>query len=150
MRRLIQHFLGVGLVAVLLGAGFLPARGEPAEAPGKDDRKPYTETIPGTKVSFDMVPIPGGTFVMGSPESEKDRNKDNDEGPQHPVTLRPFYMGKCEVSWDEYDLYRKEMGVENPEVNDKVLAKTPDAITGPTPTYVDETYDQPSETHTAL
>ncbi len=31
---------------------------------------PYTETIPGTRVSFDMVPVPGGTFTMGSPASE--------------------------------------------------------------------------------
>jgi formylglycine-generating enzyme required for sulfatase activity len=147
MRRLIQHFLGVGLVAGLLGAGLLPSRGADT-APVKDERKPYTETIPGTKVGFEMVPIPGGTFVMGSPENEEGRKAD--EGPQHPVTLRPFYMGKCEVSWEEYDLYRKELGVENPEVNDKTLAKTPDAITGPTPPYVDETYGHPREGHPAL
>ena len=24
---------------------------------------------------------------------------------QHPVTIRPFWMGKCEVTWDEFDLF---------------------------------------------
>src|SRR5947207_827373 len=60
--------------------------------------KNYTETIPDTKVSFDMVAIPGGTFLMGSPESEKGRS--DDEGPQHAVKVRPFWMGKTEVTWD--------------------------------------------------
>ena len=35
--------------------------------------KSYTETIPGTDVNFEMVPIPGGTFMMGSPASEGKR-----------------------------------------------------------------------------
>ncbi|MEW6235527.1 MAG: SUMF1/EgtB/PvdO family nonheme iron enzyme [Candidatus Omnitrophota bacterium] len=44
-----------------------------------------------------MKLIPAGTFMMGSPESEKDQ--DPDEGPQHQVTLtKPFYMGKYEVT----------------------------------------------------
>src|SRR5262245_42408302 len=50
-----------------------------------EDPKPYTETIPGTDVKFDMVPIPGGEFVMGSSAQEKGRN--DDEGPQHPVAI---------------------------------------------------------------
>ncbi len=38
---------------------------QPAESAGS--MKPYVETIPGTDVKFEMVPIPGGTFEMGSP-----------------------------------------------------------------------------------
>lgn len=53
---------------------------------------PYTTTIPGTEVEFEMVPIPGGTFLMGSPESEDDRR--SDEGPQFHVVVEPFWMGK--------------------------------------------------------
>ena len=64
---------------------------------------PYTETIPGTNVSFDMVPVPGGTFTMGSPATEARRGED--EGPQVKVKVAPFWMGKLEVTWDEYDLY---------------------------------------------
>ena len=63
----------------------------------------YVETIPGTDIKFELVPIPGGTFTMGSPADEPKRKED--EGPQHEVTLKPFWMGKTEVTWDEYDLF---------------------------------------------
>ena len=43
------------------------AHGNPDSPAGM---KAYTDTIPGTKVTFDMVPIPGGTFMMGSPAKE--------------------------------------------------------------------------------
>ncbi|MFB2979462.1 formylglycine-generating enzyme family protein [Microseira sp. BLCC-F43] len=39
-----------------------------------------------------MVSIPGGTFLMGSPETDKDRFES--ESPQHQVTIKPFFMGK--------------------------------------------------------
>lgn len=97
-----------------------------------------TEKIPGTDVTFEMVLISGGEFLMGSPPGEKDRNPD--EGPQHLVRIAPFWMETHEVTWDEYNIYRKEMGVENPDQNDMRLKSKPDAITGPTPPYVDETY----------
>ncbi|NQT36760.1 MAG: formylglycine-generating enzyme family protein [Planctomycetes bacterium] len=67
------------------------------------EMKPYREIISGTKVTFDVVPIPGGTFTMGSPADEPKRK--SDEGPQHRVRIDPFWMGKCEVTWDEYDLW---------------------------------------------
>lgn len=48
-----------------------------------------------------MVALPGGTFTMGSPANEEGR--DNDEGPQHPVTIAPFAIGKTEVTFDQWD-----------------------------------------------
>ena len=63
--------------------------------------KSYKQTIPGSAVSFEMVAIPGGTYMMGSPPTEVGRK--NDEGPQHPVTLKPFWIGAKEVTWDEFD-----------------------------------------------
>ncbi len=50
----------------------------------------FTQTIPGSEVGFNMVAIPGGTFKMGSPESEKGHKKD--EGPQIEVQVDPFFM----------------------------------------------------------
>ena len=47
-----------------------------------------------------MIAIPGGKFMMGSPEDEPFRQ--DDEGPRVEVELNPFYMGEIEVSWDEY------------------------------------------------
>ncbi len=43
-------------------------------------------------VPLEVVSIPGGTFTMGSPITELARL--SDEGPQHQVTLSPFYMAK--------------------------------------------------------
>ncbi|MCL2935312.1 MAG: SUMF1/EgtB/PvdO family nonheme iron enzyme [Trichodesmium sp. MAG_R02] len=50
----------------------------------------------GNGIKFQMVYIPGGTFTMGSPESEEGRY--DDEGPQHDVTVPPFFMGKYPVT----------------------------------------------------
>ncbi len=50
-----------------------------------------------------MLPIPSGKFKIGS--SDKDANRKPDEGPQREVTISPFWMGKCEVTNDEYDLF---------------------------------------------
>ena len=63
----------------------------------------YQATVPGTEIKYTMVPIPGGTFTMGSPEDEEDRG--DDEGPQFEVTVKPFWMGKFEVTWAEYQHY---------------------------------------------
>ncbi|MEO0768509.1 MAG: SUMF1/EgtB/PvdO family nonheme iron enzyme, partial [Cyanobacteria bacterium J06649_4] len=48
----------------------------------------------GQGVSLDLVQIPGGTFLMGSPEGEGSR----DEYPQHEVTVAPFLMGQYLVT----------------------------------------------------
>ncbi|NEQ56052.1 MAG: formylglycine-generating enzyme family protein [Moorea sp. SIO4A1] len=55
----------------------------------------FTDTLT-DNVELEMVAIPGGTFTMGSPESEK--NSYDDERPQHDVTLQPFFMGKYPVT----------------------------------------------------
>ncbi len=47
-------------------------------------------------IGLDMVAIPGGEFVMGSPEDEPERY--GDEGPQHRVTVKPFFMGRFVVT----------------------------------------------------
>ena len=49
----------------------------------------------------EMVVIPEGTFMMGSPASEEGRY--GNEGPRHEVTLRSFAMGVKEVTFDEWD-----------------------------------------------
>jgi serine/threonine protein kinase len=55
----------------------------------------------GNGVTLEMVAIPGGTFEMGSPAEEKDRN--NDESPQHTVTVPGFFMGRYEVTHAQYE-----------------------------------------------
>ena len=71
-----------------------------AEAEDAASMKPYVERIPGSEVSFRMVPVPGGRFLMGSPAGERGRKKD--EGPQHEVEIAPFWIEEHEVTWDEF------------------------------------------------
>lgn len=64
---------------------------------------PYRERIPGTDVEFEMIPVPGGEFLMGSPDDEA--NRADDEGPQVRIKVAPFWIGKTEVTWGEYKSY---------------------------------------------
>jgi formylglycine-generating enzyme required for sulfatase activity len=64
------------------------------------EMKNYDTKVPKTGIPFSMVAIKGGEFMMGSPASEAKRRED--EGPQVKVKVKPFWMGKCEVTWDEY------------------------------------------------
>lgn len=50
----------------------------------------------GSGIVLEMVAVPGGEFLMGSPENEKLREKD--EGPQHRVRIAPFFLGKYLVT----------------------------------------------------
>ena len=50
------------------------------------DLTAYTETIPGAdNATFEMLPIPGGEFTIGTPDSEADRS--DDEGPQKKIKI---------------------------------------------------------------
>ena len=110
---------------------------EGAVAKKPEEMKPYRDVILGTKVGFDLLPIPGGKFLLGSPESEDDRK--SDEGPQVQVQIEPFWMGKYEVTWDEYQVFQfkldqqlRDKGAVKPGPNDPWA----DAVSRPTPPYV--------------
>ncbi len=115
-----------------------PAAENPdAEATDAASMKTYRETIPGTGVSFEMVPLPGGRFWMGSPEEEEGRRRD--EGPRHEVQVSPFWIGRHEVTWDEYHLFMfrldqemRKKGQAEPAPQDPWA----DAVSRPTPPYV--------------
>ncbi|MFM8726467.1 MAG: formylglycine-generating enzyme family protein, partial [Planctomycetaceae bacterium] len=58
-------------------------------------------------IGMKLLLIPAGTFTMGSPASEKDRN---DDETQHQVTLtKPFHMGRTEVTQGQW---KKVIGTE--------------------------------------
>jgi formylglycine-generating enzyme required for sulfatase activity len=95
----------------------------------------YEQTIPGTSVKFRMVPVKGGRFTMGSPASEKGR--DADEGPQKTFSISPFWMGAFEVTHDEFDLFFKDASTSQ--------NMNADAITRPSPQYVDLSWDMGRE-----
>lgn len=96
----------------------------------------FTEYIPGTSVKFEMVTIPGGTFFIGSPETESFRRED--ECPQREVKISPFFMSKIEVTWNEYLAYYNQTAAEGRTTDYVVTMKDEldvDAISGPTAPY---------------
>jgi formylglycine-generating enzyme required for sulfatase activity len=133
-------------LAVLAALTWVPA-GRAQQAPAASlppGMKPYVEPIPGTELKFEMLPIPAGTFMIGSPAGEEKRS--DDEGPQVKVEIAPFWMAKHEVTWDEYDEFafqmdlkrKKREGVDPAKQSD--TEKAGDAVTRPTPPYADETF----------
>src|SRR5262249_41006842 len=105
------------------------------------DMQPYTNAIPGTPVTYAMVPIHGGEFVMGSPATEAARK--DDEGPQHKVKISPFWMGRCEVTWNEYELFMypdQEKQTRDSIATDKDGDKIADVVTHPSRPYVEMSF----------
>jgi formylglycine-generating enzyme required for sulfatase activity len=105
------------------------------------DMKPYTNTIPGSEVTYAMTPIPGGEFVMGSPDSEAERKAD--EGPQVKVKLSPFWMGTYEVTWDQFLLFvypDDEKNLRETFPTEAELNELTDAVTRPSKPYMDMSF----------
>jgi formylglycine-generating enzyme required for sulfatase activity len=112
-----------------------------AEAADESQMREYAEVLEHTGVQLEMVPIKGGTFTMGSPDAEADRN--DDEGPQIQVKVEPFWMGKFEVTWDQYDAWGEEMDVLRRKAfnyNRTVRDDLVDGISRPTEPYTDMSF----------
>ena len=89
----------------------------------------YEQQIPGSGVTFRMVPVKGGTFIMGTPASEYGRDQDEQE---HSVEVSSFWMGSTEVTFAEWDAYFKDGSLPQ--------SKTIDGVTRATPQYIDLTW----------
>lgn len=103
-----------------------------------DTFEAFEETIPGTGVSFSMLPIPGGQFTIGSPSGETGRS--NNEGPQRTIEVSPFFMAEVEVTWDMYMSFFRETASEGRSelssfVQEGRQYESVDAISGPTPPW---------------
>jgi formylglycine-generating enzyme required for sulfatase activity len=59
----------------------------------------YPEAL-SPEIDLKMVLISGGTFTMGSPDDEPERS--DDEGPQHEVTIPDFFIGKYQVTQEQW------------------------------------------------
>jgi formylglycine-generating enzyme required for sulfatase activity len=113
--------VGLGALAVLLTAMVsfgraaddqrtpLPLKGQQPDAAAEAEMQEYTELIEHTDAKIEMVPIKGGEFVMGSPESEAGRQAH--EGPQHKVKVGPFWMGKYEIRWDAFEVWMFDLDI---------------------------------------
>jgi formylglycine-generating enzyme required for sulfatase activity len=153
--RLSRILLGV-IALVVYFAVTMP---ENTTAADKKVPKKYTETITakdGEKISFEMVLIPGGSFLMGSPVDEAGR-KDH-EGPQHKVRLDPFYLCPREANIKLFmAFYRETVSAKRDFISVAKAKKDKeqkgkdevDVITGPTPVYGDMTMGY-EDTHPAI
>lgn len=101
-----------GAVVWLVSAG---ASGAAAQA----QLEPYEDSIPGTLVTFEMLPVPGGTVEVPGPN-----------GPRT-VEVDPVWIGQTEVTWDAYDVFA--LGLDEPGSGAAVADA--DAIARPSPPY---------------
>jgi formylglycine-generating enzyme required for sulfatase activity len=127
-----------------------PADNPAAEAKDQAGMKGYSEKLD-ADVKLDLVAIPGGNFKMGSSAGEKDRNAD--EGPQVQVKVEPFWMGKYEITWSQYELWG--MGLDKQRRSAKQITptswdKTADALAIPTKPYSDMTFGMGKEGYPAI
>jgi len=105
------------------------------------DMKPYATTIAGSEVAYEMLPIPGGKFQIGSPDSEAGHKPD--ESPQREVEIAPFWMGKYEVTWPEFHLFMypdEEKKIRETKHLTANLNKLTDAVAHPTQPYVEMSF----------
>ncbi len=56
----------------------------------------------GDGIHLEMVLIPGGSFLMGSPENELE--PDDDESPQHSVTVPTFFLGRYPITQAQWQV----------------------------------------------
>lgn len=104
----------------------------PAEVTSFSD---FTEQIPQSGVTFRMIAIPGGTYTMGSPETEPLRNANER---MREVTVDSFFIAEVEVTWDEYMAFYRQTASEGRSTDtegSRMKREGMDAISGATPPY---------------
>lgn len=98
---------------------------------------PYVQKLGDTGIEFEMIPVPGGSVTLGSPNSQFGHRPN--EGPTYQINLEPYWVAKTEVTWHEfhgfmksYDVFKKlkRRGIRKVTVENRV-----DAVTVPTPLY---------------
>ena len=107
------------------------AAAKPAKAPATAPARrlpPYTESISGTLVKFDMLPVPAGTVSVApttdAPKGAKPKT----------VAVKPFWIGKTEATWDMFDVWY--LFLDTPGGGAPVATgKDSDAISRPTRPY---------------
>jgi sulfatase modifying factor 1 len=75
------------------------------------ENSPVIENSRVEKPTIEFVDIPGGTFMMGSPVTEKGRK---DDETQHEVTMSAFKMSKYCITYAQYDVFCEATGRKKP------------------------------------
>ncbi|BAY81314.1 hypothetical protein NIES267_07900 [Calothrix parasitica NIES-267] len=116
IKKALQEFQPIGLKLEIIEAVSVNSSGEIIQSQqhliksfGENldkilQRQLYQKQLPqqyflkefGNYKTLEMVYIKGGTFMMGSPKAEN--NRESHERPQHLVTVKPFFLGKYPVT----------------------------------------------------
>jgi formylglycine-generating enzyme required for sulfatase activity len=115
--------MGGILVSVLLLGGLSALHATKAKFPdapftvdaNSKKLEAYEEKIPNSTVKFKMIPIPGGKITVPDPS--------NKNAPKV-VEVKPMWVGKTEVTWDEYDIYLFRLDLTEEQRKAGVEAKT--------------------------
>jgi len=109
--------------------------------------KDYTQEINEESISIALVAVEGGNFKMGN----KNATQNSEEKPLHDVVVDDFWMGKYEITWNQYDTFvyghhteeifvtiskQKELGI--------------DGISGASAPYVDMSFGMGKENYPAV
>lgn len=91
----------------------------------------YIQALPGSELEIELVPIPAGTFIMGSSNPG-----DINARPQRKVTVDGFWMSSKEVTWELYrEFLKRELDAS--AVRKDNMSIEVDGVTGATIPYVD-------------
>ena len=107
----------------------------------QDEFSAYQQSIETSDLSFEMLPVKGGEFSMGSSKDDPERGEN--EHLAHPVKVSDFWMGKYEVTWDEYELWMINLDKDNriyKKMESTEADELSDAVTKPTAPYTDMTF----------
>ncbi|NJK82982.1 MAG: formylglycine-generating enzyme family protein [Saprospiraceae bacterium] len=91
----------------------------------------YSETIPGTDLTIDLIFVKGGTFEMTS--------NDTTQMTSSQVTLHDFWIGKYEITFEQFSIFQNR-GKDNPSANTTLTNFNVDAVSRPTPPYEDMSF----------
>lgn len=123
---------GIGLAVVALGGGVAamvmsgpkPEPPPAVEEPVEDPMAKFADC----DICPVMIPIPAGTFQMGSPISEIGRT--GNEDPLHEVTLPGYAIGQTEITFDEWDACIADGGCNGFEPSDRGFGKGRQPVIG--------------------
>jgi formylglycine-generating enzyme required for sulfatase activity len=69
----------------------------------------------GKGIELDVILVPSGEFMMGSPATEEDRI--DSESPQHLVTVKSFFLGRYPVTQEQWQIVAETYEQVNIELN---------------------------------
>jgi formylglycine-generating enzyme required for sulfatase activity len=107
----------------------------------------YNQSVPGESINIDMISVEGGAFTMGTNKPERK----GDEKPSHNVTVDSFWIGKYEITWEQYDAFvYGKFGDEQFKDPSDLKEFGIDAVSGATAPYVDMSFGMGKVTNPAV